>query len=114
VLAAPPGIAGPTQLVVGDWEVEVISAAPDGAAYRDDVLPVKLAIDRWYVEHASPAIDLLVVVGVLQRAAGRPPAALVRRVRAAVPEAAVVPVPADARRPEGPPRYARPVMEGPR
>jgi lipopolysaccharide/colanic/teichoic acid biosynthesis glycosyltransferase len=113
VLAAPPGIAGPTQLVVGDWEVDVISAAPDGAAYRDDVLPVKLAIDRWYVEHASPVVDLLVVVGVLQRVTGRPPRALVRRVRAAVPEAASVPSPVDGRVPGGRPRYARPVMEGP-
>jgi lipopolysaccharide/colanic/teichoic acid biosynthesis glycosyltransferase len=114
VLAAPPGIAGPTQLVVGDWEVDVISAAPDGAAYCDEVLPVKLAIDRWYVEHATPVVDLLVVVGVLQRVTGHRPAALVRRVRAEVPEAAVVPTPADGRDPEGRPRYARPVMEGPR
>ena len=28
VLSAPPGIAGPTQLVVGDWERDVITAAP--------------------------------------------------------------------------------------
>ncbi len=114
VLAAPPGIAGPTQLVVGDWEVDVISAAPDGTAYRDEVLPVKLAIDRWYVEQATPIVDLLVVVGVLQRVTGHPPRGLVRRVRAAVPEAAAVPSSVDARLPGGPPRYARPVMEGPR
>jgi lipopolysaccharide/colanic/teichoic acid biosynthesis glycosyltransferase len=114
VLAAPPGIAGPTQLVVGDWEVDVISAAPDGTAYRDEVLPVKLAIDRWYVERATPVVDLLVVVGVLQRVTGRVPTGLLRRVRAEVPEAAVVPPPVDARSPEALPRYARPVMEGPR
>jgi lipopolysaccharide/colanic/teichoic acid biosynthesis glycosyltransferase len=50
VLSAPPGIAGPTQLVVGDWERDIITAAPDGSAYIDQVVPVKVAIDRWYVK----------------------------------------------------------------
>lgn len=114
VLAAPPGIAGPTQLVVGDWESEVISAAPDGSAYRDVVLPVKLAIDRWYVERATPTIDVLVAVGVLQRVAGREPATLLRRVRAAVPEASVVPaVDPGGSSAEASGRYARHVLEGP-
>lgn len=88
VLAAPPGIAGPTQLAVGDWERDIITAAPDGSAYERDVVPVKVAIDRWYVEQATPSIDVLVAVGLVQRVAGRPAKALLRRVRAGVPTAA--------------------------
>lgn len=88
VLAAPPGIAGPTQLAVGDWERDIITAAPDGSAYERDVVPVKVAIDRWYVEQASPGIDALVVVGLARRLAGRPVGALLERIRAGVPEAA--------------------------
>lgn len=90
VLAAPPGLAGPTQLVVGDWERDVISSAPDGSAYRERVVPVKLAIDRWYVEHASLSTDALVVVELARTLAGCAPAALMRRVRVDVPAAAAV------------------------
>lgn len=88
VLAAPPGIAGPTQLAVGDWERDVITADPDGSAYLRDVVPVKVAIDRWYVEAASPAVDVAVVVGLLRHLAGRPVGSLLDRIRAQVPVAA--------------------------
>jgi lipopolysaccharide/colanic/teichoic acid biosynthesis glycosyltransferase len=88
VLTAPPGIAGPTQLVVGDWERDVITDAPDGSAYVDQVVPVKVAIDRWYVQRASPTLDALVLVGLAQRLAGSGSAALLRRVRRQVPAAA--------------------------
>lgn len=88
VLEAPPGIAGPTQLAVGDWERDVITAAPDGSAYEEVVVPVKLAIDRWYVSEASPSLDLAVVMGVVRHLTGGRPSALLDRVRAAVPQAA--------------------------
>ena len=88
VLSAPPGIAGPTQLVVGDWERDIITEAPDGSAYEDRVVPVKLAIDRWYVQEASPTLDVMVLVGLAQRLAGSGSAALLRRVRREVPVAA--------------------------
>ena len=67
VLAYPPGIAGPTQLIVGDWEREVISASRDGSGYRNAILPTKLAIDRWYLDVASPATDLLVAATLARR-----------------------------------------------
>lgn len=60
VLSVPPGIAGPTQVLVADWEAEIV--AREGAtAYVDRVLPVKLAIDAWYLRTMSPALDLEVV-----------------------------------------------------
>lgn len=90
VLSAPPGIAGPTQLVVGDWERDLITDAPDGSAYVERVVPVKVAIDRWYVQQATPTLDALVLVGLVQRLAGRAPTALMRRVRVDVPAAAAV------------------------
>lgn len=67
VLSVPPGIAGPTQLIVSDWEREVIAASPDNSAYRNAVLPTKLAIDQWYLQAASPATDLLVTVTLMRR-----------------------------------------------
>jgi lipopolysaccharide/colanic/teichoic acid biosynthesis glycosyltransferase len=71
VLAVRPGIAGPTQLIVAEWERELIAAASDGSAYVSDVLPVKLAIDAWYVRHASPRFDALVISSLVERVALR-------------------------------------------
>ncbi|MDQ6799056.1 MAG: sugar transferase [Actinomycetota bacterium] len=67
VLRGRPGIAGPTQLAV--HEMESVAIASDGGEelYRDVILPAKLAIDAWYVEQASPFIDLLVIVGLVER-----------------------------------------------
>lgn len=71
VLTVRPGIAGPTQLIVAEWERESIGAADDGSAYVSEVLPVKLAIDAWYVRSASPGLDLLVVSSLVERVALR-------------------------------------------
>ena len=67
VLSAPPGIAGPTQMIVGDWEREHIADDPEGDAYPTIVLPAKLAIDRWYVESTTPWLDVLTVVALAKR-----------------------------------------------
>lgn len=92
VLAARPGIAGPTQLIVHDWEVDVLAGPSAEMTYRDVILPVKLAIDEWYVERASPWIDCLVVASLVQRfLTGRPPTLMSRRVRRDVPAAGEVP-----------------------
>ena len=92
VLKARPGIAGPTQLMVHDWETSVLAGPSAENAYRDLILPVKLAIDEWYVERASPWIDCLVVASLLQRfLTGRPATLLSRRVRREVPAAGNVP-----------------------
>jgi hypothetical protein len=73
---------------VGDWEREVITAAVDESDYVTVVVPVKLAIDRWYVAAASPRLDLLVLATLLRRLTGRGEAGRLRdEVRAAVPEA---------------------------
>jgi len=90
VLAVPPGIAGPTQLIVGEWERTQIDKDRTGDAYRQVVVPVKLAIDRWYVRYADAGLDALVVTSLVRHvlAAGSP--ALARVVGSAVPEAARV------------------------
>ena len=96
VLSVPPGIAGPTQLIVGDWELTQIDLDQTGDAYRDLVVPVKLAIDRWYVRAANARLDLLVLTSLARHVlSGRAPA-LGRVVGAAVPEAAL---PIDAETP---------------
>jgi len=87
VLRAPPGIAGPTQLVVGDWERVLIDLDEDGRAYQDVVVPVKLAIDRWYVRGATLGLDLLVLTSLVRHVLGRDGTELHRRVGRAVPEA---------------------------
>jgi len=82
-LATPPGIAGPTQVVIHGWEARVDAVA----TYRDEVLPHKLTIDGWYVAHASPATDLDVLRSLL-RSVTDPDreTAVHRRLQAALPE----------------------------
>lgn len=91
VLAVPPGMAGPTQLVVNDWEREVITEYPDGSGYELKVVPVKLALDRWYVRRSSPRLDALVAVTLLRRyLPGTESYTLRKLVRAEVPESVAV------------------------
>ena len=65
VLSARPGIAGPTQVVIVDLEAGL--GIHDLERYEAEMLPVKLAVDRWYLRNASPGVDALVVWSVLQR-----------------------------------------------
>jgi lipopolysaccharide/colanic/teichoic acid biosynthesis glycosyltransferase len=65
VLTVPPGIAGATQVVVHAWEAQVTSLA----TYRDEVLPRKLEVDAWYVDHATPRVDLDVARSILRSVA---------------------------------------------
>jgi lipopolysaccharide/colanic/teichoic acid biosynthesis glycosyltransferase len=67
VLSVPPGIAGPTQMIVGDWERRHIADDPEGDAYPRVVVPAKLALDRWYVETTTPWFDVLTVVALAKR-----------------------------------------------
>ncbi|MGI8939453.1 MAG: sugar transferase [Iamia sp.] len=92
VLAVPPGVTGATQLVVHEWEERVIDGGGDHVArYRGTVLPVKLAIDRWYVRRASPLVDAVITWSMLERfALHREVTAIDRMVRREVPEAAAV------------------------
>lgn len=94
VLAVPPGITGPTQLVVEAWEAASLDGEGHEDRYRRDILPVKLAVDRWYVEQASPWIDVMVAASMVQRfVLGRADTWVQRRVRREVPETIEVPVP---------------------
>lgn len=85
VLAAPPAIAGPTQVLVEAWEQELLSTGGVDA-YRADVLPVKLAVDAWYVRAARPSDDLAVLRSVLGWVGRRRSRTLLARVRPQVPE----------------------------
>ncbi len=87
VLRVPPGVAGPTQLIVGDWERTQIDQDVEGDVYRRVVVPVKLAIDRWYVETATPRLDLLTLTSLVRHVLpGGTVRALERRVGAEVPD----------------------------
>lgn len=86
VLAVPPGIAGPSQMIAGDWERRHIADDPDGDAYPTIVVPAKLAIDRWYVESTTPWFDALTVVALAKRFMPRSHATrMKRRARRALP-----------------------------
>jgi lipopolysaccharide/colanic/teichoic acid biosynthesis glycosyltransferase len=94
VLAARPAIAGPTQLVCADWETAELRSGDAEDVYRHKILPVKLAIDAWYVQRATPLVDATVVLSLVQRfVLGRPETVIHRRVRREVAEARAVPVP---------------------
>lgn len=89
VLRARPGIAGPTQVIVHHWESRLPAGGED--VYRHELLPVKLAIDAWYLRRASPWLDVVVVVSLVQsmlHPGGS--TALHRRVLREVPEAALL------------------------
>ncbi len=93
VLRARPGITGPTQLVVERWEAATLAAGEQDDRYRTRILPVKLAVDRWYVEGASLRTDLRTAWSMVQRfALGRDETTIQADARRAVPEVAVVPV----------------------
>lgn len=62
VLSVRPGITGPSQLA---HLHEEDSLAGD-VEYRTVVLPRKLALDRWYVEHATPRRDLKIILDTLR------------------------------------------------
>ena len=89
VLSTRPGIAGVTQVLVQDWEAEMIAAASDPVStYRATILPVKLDIDEWYVRHASPVVDALVLLALVQRfALGRRTTSLHRFAERRIPAA---------------------------
>ena len=92
VLAARPGITGPTQLLVERWEASVLASGSAADHYREEILPVKLAVDQWYVEHATPVTDVQVVCSMFQRfVLGRDETWVERVVRGRVPEAGAVP-----------------------
>lgn len=97
VLEARPGVTGPTQLLVERWESEVLESGSAADRYRDEILPVKLAVDRWYVQRATPLTDVQVVCSMLQRFVLHRDRTWVERVvRIQVPEAAGVPQAAGA------------------
>lgn len=91
VLAARPGIAGPAQVAAHHLEARMVDA-PDGPArYRAEVLPAKVAIDRWYLRSASPWLDFLVVAAIADRFVFRRTGRFLdRRLTAAVPEFAAL------------------------
>jgi len=95
VLQVAPGITGPTQLVVEQWEVAPLTAGSHEDRYRDEILPVKLAVDEWYVRSATPLLDLQIAWSMVERfVLGRTDTSVQARVRREVPEAARVPQPA--------------------
>jgi hypothetical protein len=74
--------------MIHEWEAEL----QDLDTYRNEILPVKLAIDRWYVDNASPQLDALVVIALAQSLLGRRAETVIHpRVLANVPEAAKIP-----------------------
>ena len=87
ILAARPAMIGPTQFLVAEWETTL----PGVDEYRDEILPVKKAIDAWYVRTASPGLDLLVLGAVGRQLLGRPQSPLRARVLREVPESARIP-----------------------
>ncbi len=88
ILRSRPGMIGPTQLMVHRHEAEFLARAGE-SGYRSELLPVKLAIDEWYVCRASLRLDAAVVFAFMERLVlRRDSSRLLRRVREEVPESA--------------------------
>lgn len=86
VLRSRPGIAGLSQVLLHRWELQQIGLDAGDDRYRRVVLPVKLAVDLFYVEHASPALDLRVAIAAMGSLFGRDAARLRQAVGRRVPE----------------------------
>ena len=65
VLSVRPGITGPSQLAFAGREQDLLDPADPERAYRDRVLPAKLAADVSYVETRSFAKDVALLVRTL-------------------------------------------------
>lgn len=79
VLVAAPGIAGLTQLLVAELEPLVLKSQSGEDVYAEQLLPLKLDLDHFYIEHASVLLDLLITVALFKRVLmGRHPAPLER------------------------------------
>ena len=85
VLAARPGIAGASQVLLEAWELEVLREQTT-ASYETAVLPVKLAVDEWYIRNASPRVDVAITKALLGWAAGRGATKLRDQIESDVPE----------------------------
>lgn len=97
VLAVRPGVTGPTQLVVERWEAETLAAGGQEDRYRTEILPVKLAVDAWYVQRGTLRTDLQVAWSMVERfVLGRDETLIDRVARDAVPEVAAIGRPVDA------------------
>ncbi len=85
VVRALPGIAGPTQVLIHDFEAGL--AITDLKRYEAEMVPVKLAIDQWYLGHASPVVDLMVLLALVERfVLRRTDTLLHRRLEREIPE----------------------------
>lgn len=67
VLSVRPAIAGMTQLIASPWEDSQLALVDPETAYRGIAVPAKTAIDRWYIENASPSLDIQIVAALFNR-----------------------------------------------
>jgi lipopolysaccharide/colanic/teichoic acid biosynthesis glycosyltransferase len=61
VLKVRPGIAGLTQVLVSELEATALRGSDGENVYCAEVLPIKLALDRLYLQKASLRLDALIL-----------------------------------------------------
>lgn len=65
IVKANPGLTGIGSIVFRDEEAIITAAKEEGkdliAAYRDDILPYKGAVELWYNEHRTTLSDLKII-----------------------------------------------------
>ena len=80
VLSVRPAIAGLSQVIAGPWESTCLTDDDSEERYRSTALPAKLAMDGWYVENASPLVDLKIVISIAQMMITRSESTMVHRI----------------------------------
>jgi lipopolysaccharide/colanic/teichoic acid biosynthesis glycosyltransferase len=63
ILSVPPGLTGPAQVEYA-WEGEILARAQEhdrAGLYRDEILPMKVAIDLRYAERHNVGADLVLL-----------------------------------------------------
>lgn len=89
-LRARPAIAGLTQILASPWEEANLNGADAEAVYANVAVPAKVAVDAWYAENASPALDWAIVTSLADHfLRGATTTRAHRLAAAAVPEAAL-------------------------
>jgi len=91
VLSIRPGIAGLTQVIASPWEATQLHGPDPEIRYREIAVPAKVAIDAWYVDHASLRLDLTICWSLVSMMAfGKTWTAAHQLVDAKVPAAAAL------------------------
>jgi lipopolysaccharide/colanic/teichoic acid biosynthesis glycosyltransferase len=67
IFRTPSGISSPASILFSDEEYLLDLVSDQESFYRDRIMPFKIALNRYYLEHRSFLYDLLIVVATVAK-----------------------------------------------